>query len=223
MTVNWQTGDGDRKGEAGPNRMEVLGAATAGIVHDLNNELTLVLNHLALGGTEPGHLEDARAAAARCAALTGSLLSFCRGEKPVPGKVDAANFLREFARGKRLPAAVDLHVEAPDGLPAIVGHTGSLRRILDNLILNACQAMNNSGTIVLLATECRIWVHDSGPGIPEEHLSAVFRPFFTTKKGSGTGLGLAVVRELMQQQGGNVSVTSKVGLGTIFELRFKSY
>jgi signal transduction histidine kinase len=211
---------------AEPNRMEMLGAATAGIVHDINNELTLVLNYLALldlDGMTPGHVAGARDAAARCAALTTSLLSFSKGESLVLSRVDLGTFIRDFVGDLRLPPSVLLNVEVPDTPAEITGHPGSLRRILDNLISNACQAMKNAGTITLRAQGRSIWVQDSGPGIASGDLSRIFQPFFTTKGASGTGMGLAVVRESMQQQGGSAAVSSELGRGTVFELRFKAW
>src|ERR1700748_988674 len=84
-------------------RLEMLGSATAGIAHDINNHLTLIVNHLSIGD-----VAGAQAAAERCAALTASLLSYCKGERVLLKPVDPVAFLRTFIPQLRLPKGIHL-------------------------------------------------------------------------------------------------------------------
>jgi signal transduction histidine kinase len=194
------------------SRLENLGSAAAGIAHDINNQLTLVLNYLAMSD-----LEGAQAAVGRCSALTGSLLSYCRGEEIPVGPIDPCAFLRAFCRQLRPANGIELVLDLPDGLPEIAGNSVALNRVLTNLVSNACTAMAHRGALRLSAAPGKIEVSDSGPGIPAEFQKRVFEPFFST---TGSGLGLAIVRELMRQQGGWVSLASGRGQGARFTLHF---
>jgi two-component system cell cycle sensor histidine kinase/response regulator CckA len=198
------------------SRLETIGSAAAGIAHDINNQLHLIVNHLSLRD-----VESALRAAERCATLTGSLLSYCKGDSIAAVSTNPAAFLRQFAAQLRLPEGVDLVMNVPPLLPAIAADPLALGRSLTNLIGNACDAMKGRGTIWVAALPRTIRVADSGPGIAEEHRRRIFDPFFTTKGAAGTGLGLAIVRELMRQQGGSVSVRSEPGRGAEFTLRFR--
>jgi signal transduction histidine kinase len=194
------------------SRLENVGSAAAGIAHDINNQLNLIVNHL----------EGARRAAAHCSALTGSLLAYCKGEAIEICATDPGKFLRNFVKTLPIPAAINLHLEARSPLPAIMADHLALARVLTNLISNACDAMEDQGTLTLTACPRKIEVRDSGPGIPAENLQHVFDPFFTTKGSAGTGLGLSIVRELMRQQGGSVTVRSQPGEGARFALHFRA-
>lgn len=198
------------------SRLETIGSAAAGIAHDINNQLTLIVNHLSFDD-----VKGAQAAIDRCSALTASLLSYCRGETVALGPVDAAAFLRHFTAQLRLPEDIDLALQMPASLPAIVANPLALTRVLTNLVSNARAAMKDRGTLRISATPCEIEVSDAGPGIPAELKTKIFEPFFSTKGGAGTGLGLSIVRELMRQQGGFVTVLSEAGRGARFTLHFR--
>jgi len=194
----------------------MLGSAAAGIAHDINNQLTLILNHL-----ESPDLQGAREAAGRCCALTASLLSYCRGESVGMRPVSVAPFLQAFVETLRLPAGVKWTLEMEEPLPDIKGDPGAIDRVLTNLIQNACDAMENRGSLRIRATARTIEIRDSGPGIPAGRLREIFEPFYSTKGAGGTGLGLAIVREIMRQHGGAVTVRSEPGQGAAFTLRFR--
>jgi signal transduction histidine kinase len=202
-------------------RLESVGAAAAGIAHDMNNHLTLILNHL-----EAADIEAARAAAGRCCALTASLLSWCRGEPLRVCSLEPVAWLTEFTRSLQLPGSVTLELELPgSALPAIGAEPGALARVLTNLVHNAVDAMDGSGVLRIRASKGLIQVEDSGSGIPPADRERVFEPFFSTKGKLGTGLGLAIVRDLMRQQGGAIALLSpplsQPGRGACFELRFR--
>ena len=193
-----------------------LGSAAAGIAHDLNNQLTLILNYL-----EVSNLEGARVAAGRCTALTSSLLSWCRGETTKMEPIALGEFLFDFADNVETPDDVPVDLQLPEGLPEIKGDKVALNRILSNLVDNACDAMNGKGLVTISAFDRTIEISDSGPGISPVNMKRIFEPFFSTKGSKGTGLGLSIVREIMRQHGGSVSVRSKPGQGATFCLKFR--
>jgi signal transduction histidine kinase len=197
-------------------RLESIGSAAAGIAHDINNQLTLVVNHLAVAD-----MERAREAVRRCSELTAALLSYCKGATAAPGPFDPGSFLRKFVEELHLPEGVALVLEIPASLPAIIAEPVGTMRALSNLVSNACAAMEGVGTLWITAAPGTIEVRDSGPGIPNGCVSQIFEPFFSTKGAKGTGLGLAIVREMMRQQGGAVSLQSAPGKGAHFALRFR--
>jgi two-component system NtrC family sensor kinase len=198
------------------SRLEIIGSAASGIAHDINNQLTLIVNHLSVAD-----VESARAAVDRCSALTASLLFYCRGEAIALDVVDPAIFLRHFAAQLCLPGGIDLVLGIPAALPAIAANRLALTRVLTNLVSNACAAMEGKGTLWISATPGTIEVRDSGPGIPDEYRKQIFDPFFTTKGADGIGLGLSLVRDLMRQQGGSVTMLSETGCGAQFTLLFR--
>jgi two-component system, NtrC family, sensor kinase len=193
-----------------------LGSAAAGIAHDLNNQLTLIVNYL-----EVSNLEGARVAAGRCTALTSSLLLWCRGETIRMEPIDLGKFLFDFADNVETPDYVPVELELAEGLPEIKADPVALTRVLTNLVDNACDAMKGKGLVTITAFERTIEIGDSGPGIAPENLKRIFEPFFSTKNAKGTGLGLSIVREIMRQHGGSVWVRSKPGHGATFCLKFR--
>jgi signal transduction histidine kinase len=167
----------------------------AGIAHDINNQLTLIVNYLSLPD-----LDRARTAVDRCAALTAILLD----DRNEIAAMDPVRFLHEFLAQLALPKGIHLETDIPNALPAIRANPLALSRALTNLIANAAVAMNDQGTLTITAAPQTIEVTDSGPGIPPHLGDSIFEPGVTTKGANGRGLGLTIVRELMRQQGGEV-------------------
>jgi two-component system NtrC family sensor kinase len=198
------------------DRLEMIGSAAAGIAHDMNNQLHLIVNYLALHD-----IPAAQHATERCSALTASLLAYCKGNPVEMSSINPAAFLRNFVTQLRLPEGIDLRLNVPTLLPAIRADALALHRALTNLILNACDAMDGRGTLRITASPRAIEVSDSGPGIPAALAKRIFDPFFTTKGAQGMGLGLSIVRDLMRQQGGSVSAHSEPGRGARFTLHFR--
>ncbi len=202
------------------SRLEQIGAAAAGIAHDINNQLNLIVNNLALPGEEGVH--DARRAAERCSALTASLLSYCKTGRMDVQSLDPAKLVRRFVSQLRLPQGVKLELDVPVSLPLIRANSTGVMRALMNITDNACDAMNKNGTLRISASAQQIEVQDSGPGISAEVMKRMFEPFYSTKGEAGNGLGLAIVRDLMREQGGYIAVNSDPGQGAHFILRFRA-
>lgn len=199
-------------------RLERIGSAAAGIAHDINNQLNLIVNYLGDGNS----VTEAREAAQRCSALTSSLLTYCHDEALVNQSLDPAKIARKFVCEFRVPEGITLETDIPHSLPLVRANSLAVSRALFNIAKNACDAMNGHGTIRIAASAQQLEISDSGPGIPEETMKKIFEPFYTTKSGSGFGLGLAIVRELMREMGGYVAVSSEPGAGTHFILRFRA-
>lgn len=203
------------------SKLDIIGFTAAGIAHDINNQLTLIVNHLSRGDAA-----GIRAAVDRCSVLTASLLAYSRGDDIALTALNPAVFLRRFAAELRLPGAINLILNIPPALPAIAANALALTRVLTNLVSNACAAMADSGdgdaTLRIDARPGAIEVSDSGPGVPAHRAQQIFDPFFTTKGPNGAGLGLSIVRELMRQQGGSVTMLSEPGQGARFTLHFRT-
>jgi signal transduction histidine kinase len=197
------------------SKLENIELAAAGIAHDINNQLMLIVNYLSLAD-----VESAQTAVGRCSALTSSLLSYCKGDAIAVGPVRPEIFLREFVAGISLAEGIELVLDVPEGLPVISANALALTRVLMNLVSNGCSAMAGNGTLRIAATPGTVEVSDSGPGIAAELRERIFEPFFSTKGAEGTGLGLAIVRSLMRQQSGWVRLDSEAAVGARFILEF---
>jgi two-component system NtrC family sensor kinase len=121
---------------------------------------------------------------------------------------------------------INIESRIPENLPQARVDERHLEEILFNLIVNACHALKlkGGGNIVISGGQGEgklgLTIEDNGPGISKENLNKIFEPFYTTKS-EGTGLGLYITKQLVERNGGNISVVSRPGMGTIFQLRFK--
>jgi two-component system sensor histidine kinase HydH len=154
-----------------------------------------------------------------------SLLSLTRSGEFTPEPLDLVETLRQTLHLVELQArrqGVRLEQQYAQGSLAMVADGHQLRQLFLNLVLNALHAMPEGGQITVLIERekkgnfkgrVRITIEDNGPGIPQEHLQAVFDSFYTTKK-DGTGLGLAICRSIVQRHGGTIEVASQEHEGT---------
>jgi len=218
-------------------KLESLGVLAGGIAHDFNNLLTGILGNLSLTranlpetGPVAERLAETEKATLRARDLTQQLLTFARGGAPVKTEASLAGLIQEAAgfavRGTKAVCEYDF---AEDLWLAQVDK-GQLGQVLQNLVINAVHAMPEGGTISLAANNLTvnpgelpltpggyvlITVRDHGHGIPPEHLTKIFDPYFTTKQ-SGSGLGLAVVYSIVANHAGHITVQSEPGKGTTF-------
>ena len=214
-------------------KMQLVGNLTSGIAHDLNNLLTVMRNVSELLRTEisttpasevTGLLDDLNDATTRAALMTSQLLSFGRASTHGGELLDLGNAVRNLERmlPRLLGANITVGVDAPAG--GIVNASRvAIEQILLNLALNAKEAMPNGGRLQLRVElepgHVRLVSEDTGVGMDEVTRARACEPFFTTKA-SGTGLGLATVRELTSHFGGSVRIDSAPGRGARFELTF---
>jgi signal transduction histidine kinase len=150
--------------------------------------------------------------------IVADLQDYSRPLNPEFQEVALANLISEVIRTVEVPDNVKLLLKI-ESLPVISLELIFTRRALTNLINNAIQAMPNGGKLEIAAHQEKDYIHikvaDTGVGIPDEVKSKLFTPMFTTKA-KGQGLGLAVVKRLIEAQGGSISFESKVGTGTTF-------
>ncbi|MFC7532089.1 ATP-binding protein [Actinoplanes sp. GCM10030250] len=213
-------------------RLESLGQLAGGIAHDFNNMLGVILNYASFVIEEAESAEpdvsmiaaDAKQvirAGNRGTDLTHQLLAFARREVVRPQPVDLNALIaavQELLR-RSLGEHVRLIFRPGPDLPLVTCDPSQIEQMLVNLALNARDAMPSGGNLVidtgLADGRVRLRICDSGRGMAPDVLERAFEPFFTTKgSGEGTGLGLATVYGIVTQAGGEVSITSEVGLGT---------
>lgn len=220
------------------SKLEALGQLAGGIAHDFNNVLTAITGNLSLlrmdlpADTPVKESLDAMDhASARARELAAQLLTFARGGVPImraTSLADVVNATVHFSsHGSRSKVQVDV---APD-LPLVEADEGQISLVLQNLLINAEQAMPDGGVIVVsldrvddgdlfnprASTHLRLRVKDTGHGIPEDIRGRIFDPYFSTKS-EGSGLGLATAYSIIRQHHGSISVKSEVGSGTEFTI-----
>jgi signal transduction histidine kinase len=221
-------------------KLESLGVLAGGIAHDFNNLLTGVIGNIALAknslpaGHEARHLmEEAERASVRATSLTRQLLAFAKGGNPVKSLTAVCDLVQEcvtFAlRGSNVKAEMTL----PSNLWTAELDRGQVAQVIHNIVINAVQAMPQGGTLKVACENVTVTsdgpgllsrgkyvsfaIRDEGTGIPKEHLSRLFDPYFTTKQ-KGSGLGLAIVHTVVQKHGGSVEVESVLGQGSMFRV-----
>jgi signal transduction histidine kinase/ActR/RegA family two-component response regulator len=223
------------------SRMESLALVASGIAHDFNNILTTVIANLSLAkldsslGTElRDHINDASRAAESAKGLTERLLNFARGgKKEKREEVDIGVLLGDAAKLSTYGASVRCELGVAEKLWSSNVDVTQITQVINNLLINARQAMKDSGVIQanvanLEVTEnsnldltsgkyLRLDVIDHGCGISPEHVGRIFDAFFTTKK-TGTGLGLATCQSIVRKHGGVIVVDSTPGVGTQFSV-----
>ncbi|WP_407311995.1 two-component system sensor histidine kinase NtrB [Desulfosporosinus sp. SB140] len=218
-------------------RMESLGILAGGIAHDFNNLLTVILGNISLFKMKSLKqeknlelLEEAEKACQQSTDLTLQLLTFAKGCKPFKEVISIVPLLKDtviFAmRGSNVRHELDL----PDDLWMVEVDGGHIRQVMNNLVINAQQAMPNGGTVSLrcenkyltqeeglplnIGPYLKITVEDHGVGIHKDQLNRIFDPYFTTKA-QGNGLGLATSYSIVRRHNGHISVESERGQGTV--------
>ncbi|MCL4503112.1 MAG: ATP-binding protein, partial [Deltaproteobacteria bacterium] len=141
----------------------------------------------------------------------------------VPSDIVAlVNEVAEFMQGDFKEKGVEFIFRAPEKIPPFPFDPGQIRQVLLNLLKNSLEAMSRGGVITVSAAVqdnyLGLIIHDTGQGIPPEHLKFLFTPFFSTKEG-GTGLGLTICRGLIDQHRGQIEFTSEVERGTTCTIR----
>ena len=217
-------------------KLASMGQLAAGVAHELNNPLGVVLlySHLLAEQCPKDSrvLGDARMIteqADRCKKIVGGLLNFARKNKPFFKQEDLARLVDNYFKTAPLPAAIHLEIVSSGAELAAEMDPDQIIQVLSNLVTNASEAMPAGGTlkVSIFREESSVCfsVADSGCGIKEENKKKIFEPFFTTKQiGKGTGLGLAVSYGIIKVHRGSISVETnsdpaKGRTGTAFTVR----
>ena len=226
-------------------KLEAVGQLTGGVAHDFNNLLTIIRSSVDFlrrpdlaNERRARYLNAVSETVDRAAKLTGQLLAFARRQTLKPETIDVGARLRVVADllDTVTGARIKVVTEVPEHPCFVRVDASQFETALVNMAVNARDAMDGAGTLTLrLACGvplppirghagapgpfAAVSLGDTGSGIPPELLSRVFEPFFTTKEvGKGTGLGLSQVFGFAKQSGGDVSVVSEPGRGTVFTL-----
>jgi iron only hydrogenase large subunit-like protein len=215
-------------------KLASMGQMAAGIAHEINNPLGVVLMYAHLlkdeihERTETGaDVERIIREAERARQIVKGILNFARKEqvKREPTDINAllGQSVEDF-RGRSPGIRFELALDGNLALHAV--DADQMRQVFDNIIANSVEATGGSGSIRIESEEemgeFRVAISDSGPGIPEEILSKLFTPFFTTKPpGKGTGLGLAVCYGIVKMHGGSIQAGNRPEGGAFFEIRVR--
>ena len=214
-------------------KMASLGLLAAGVAHEVNTPLTGISSYtqMLLQGAEPDDpstkvLEKIEKQTFRAAKIVNGLLNLARPAQVDSGPVEVnavINDVLSLLEHQLRTSSIQLRKELAAVSPVVQGIEYKLQQVFLNLFLNARDAMPKGGWLTVVTrggSEAVIEVADTGSGIPADHLSRIYDPFFTTKDiGKGTGLGLSITYGIVQEHGGTITCDSSVGHGTRFTLR----
>jgi len=229
------------------SKLNSLGVLAGGLAHDFNNLLTTILGNvfvakLRMVPQDPlaQNLEQAEQACLRAKELTQQLLTFAKGGAPIKTSIALGDLLRKSTIFALSGSSISCHFDIPNDLWPLDADASQLRQVIQNITINARQAMTHGGhfsirvenaglhTLASLPSPTlstgnyvKISFEDQGEGIKDQELPNIFDPYFTTKPGA-SGLGLATAHSIIQQHQGHISVHSEVGKGTTFTVYLPS-
>ncbi|MCP4660687.1 MAG: PAS domain S-box protein [bacterium] len=226
------------------NKLEAVGILAGGIAHDFRNILLIIQGNASLARyclDTPEDLEgilyEIEKAGNRAKDLTEQLLTFSKGGAPVKARISIGEIIRESVKFCFSGSKVICEPEICDDLWQVNADGGQINQVLNNLLINATQAMSGGGRVRLTAENVdpdsaaglgfaggliRVAVADEGVGIPPEDLSRIFDPYFTTKE-EGTGLGLATAHSIVKSHDGLLLAESTPGEGSTFTMVLPAY
>jgi two-component system cell cycle sensor histidine kinase/response regulator CckA len=220
-------------------KLEAIGTLAGGIAHDFNNLLQGVFGYISLAKLKKDDpeksmaaLDEAEKALHLSVNLTNQLLTFSKGGKPVKKSIDLQPLVASAAKFALSGSRTDYRISALDGLWQIEADEGQISQVIQNIVLNADQAMPQGGRVEITARNVQlpapdapldlqngryvsIAIKDIGVGIPRKYLANIFDPYFTTKE-KGSGLGLATAYSIIRNHNGMIDVKSETGHGTTF-------
>jgi len=220
-------------------KLESIGALAGGIAHDFNNLLQGVFGYMSMARLtfdqkekSLAMLEQAEKALHQSVNLTSQLLTFAKGGQPVIKPTNVRPLIENAAKFALSGSRSDYRIVAEDALWQVAADEGQLAQVIQNIVLNADQAMPEGGLVTIGMKNVQVHgqtpalalpkgryvvivITDNGVGIPAEHYTKIFDPYFTTKQ-KGSGLGLATSYSIIRNHGGMIKVNSKVGKGSTF-------
>jgi CheY-like chemotaxis protein len=219
-------------------KLESLGLVAAGISHDFANVLATILAAIELverHASEPQkllrHIGHAKKSVAAASAMTRRILEYCRTGQSTAEECDLFETVETLVPilGHLLGKGVRIEWNPPAGTAIVPLSRDRLDRCLMNLCANSRDAMNGVGTVSISARvveacgstpeKLEITVLDDGPGVSDEHIPHLFEPLFTTKSSSGTGLGLASIRRIVTEAGGEIAFENRTEGGALFRIQ----
>jgi PAS domain S-box-containing protein len=220
-------------------KLEAIATLAGGIAHDFNNLLQGIFGYISMAKIMHDQkqksidmLDQAEKAINMSMNLTSQLLTFSKGGRPLTKRMALSPVIEKSVTFALSGSRIDWRLQVDDALRMVEADEGQISQVIQNLVLNAEQAMPLSGTIIITARNVTIdrkeppsllrpgsyvvlSIQDSGIGIPEQYLPKIFDPYFTTKD-KGSGLGLATSYSIIKNHGGMIDVKSKLGEGTTF-------
>ncbi|MCL5422552.1 MAG: PAS domain S-box protein, partial [Nitrospirae bacterium] len=220
-------------------KLEAIGMLAGGIAHDFNNLLQGVFGYISLAKLTANDreksiaaLEQAEKALHMTVKLTNQLLTFSKGGKPMKKRIDLRAVIENATKFAMSGSRAEYRLDIAARLRAVEADEGQIGQVIQNIVLNADQAMPTSGTVSITARNvdapeagvpiqlkpgvyAEVSISDSGLGIPEQYLPMIFDPYFTTKE-KGSGLGLATSYSIIRNHGGLIDVKSETGKGSTF-------
>jgi PAS domain S-box-containing protein len=225
-----------REGLYQREKLVALGSLLAGVAHELNNPLSVVVARAVLleeqgDAATQSAAEKIRTAAERCARIVRTFLAMARQQRPERGPVAmneviaAALDITGYAVST---SSIDVDLDLAQDIPPILADADQLHQVMLNLIINAQQSVQDQPPPRRIRVESRfdraadairVTVADNGPGIPEHLRARIFEPYFTTKPvGVGTGVGLAVSLGIVEAHGGTLTVDTPAARGAVFTI-----
>jgi PAS domain S-box-containing protein len=221
-------------------KLESLGVLAGGIAHDFNNFLTAIIGNLSLAKlyANPSdrilsRLDEMEKASLNAKNLTQQLLTFSKGGEPIKKLVTLPKLVKDAAKFSLRGSNVRCDFSIPGDLLPVEVDEGQIGQVINNLVLNADHAMPEGGIIKICINNITLTANnkfslpagpylklsfqDHGVGIPTDHLSKIFDPYFTTKQ-KGSGLGLTVAYSIINKHNGGLTVESEIGKHTTFTI-----
>lgn len=216
------------------DRLATIGQLAAGVAHELNEPLANILGFAQLAEKNPRlpkqeirDIEKIVTASLHAREIVKKLLIFARQMPTRRSRIDLNRIIEEsldFLESRCAKEEIKLIKSLDRTLPKITADQAQLTQVLVNLVVNAIQSMPKGGELTIQTTNMNghvlLTVQDTGAGMSEDTMKQIFLPFFTTKEvGQGTGLGLSVVHGIVTSHGGTINVSSKIGRGSLFEIK----
>lgn len=219
-------------------KLESIGILAGGIAHDFNNLLTGILGYVSMAKEYASPdvnilnmLKEAEKASVRAKDLSQQLLTFSKGGAPIKKTASIGDLVMDSIKFVLRGTKNSCEFNIPDDLWSVDVDESQINQVLNNITINACQAMPNGGKIVVGCENVeikhkdaiglkqglyvKISIKDFGIGMPDENIEKIFDPYFTTKD-EGSGLGLATCYSIIKRHNGKITVESKLGEGSVF-------
>jgi len=224
------------------HKMEAVGTLAGGIAHDFNNLLSVILVNLSLADEDikpevgrSNFLKEAEKASLRAKDLAARLITFSKGGAPVKKVTSIGKLVKDSVISSTSGSDIGCEFSIADDLSIVEIDEAQMKQAIHNIAVNAQEAMSGKGAIQIYGENVligetdnltlkngkyvKITITDQGIGIPEENLTKIFDPYFSTKEmgaDKGMGLGLSICHSIVEKHGGLITVESELGIGTVF-------